>query len=71
MCNCQPVMLPPQCCVNNYYTTRMVPYIQPIVHINRENIVNVPQYFQVPITRNMVVDPGCPGRGSGCPRRRS
>jgi hypothetical protein len=61
MPDCQPVICPPQYCVHDYYMARMVPYIHPVVHVNRQNIINVPQHIYQPITRNVVVDSGCPG----------
>lgn len=64
MCGCQPIICPPRCCVHDCFTPRIVPYIHPIVHVNRQNIVNVPQHFYQPIFRNVVVDPGWPGGGS-------
>jgi len=67
MRDCQPVIYPPQYCVHDYYTPRMVPYIHPVVHVNRQNIVNVPQHYYPTITKDIVVDPGCPGVGCGCP----
>jgi Inner spore coat protein D. len=70
MCDCQPVVHPPQYCVHDTYTFRTVTHVHPVIHINRQNIVNVPQHVYQPITRNMVVDPGCPGRGSECPGSR-
>lgn len=65
MCGCRPVVLSPQYCVRDFYTTRMVPVIQPVVQINRQNIINVPQRIVQPMTRNVVVDQGCPGAGGG------
>lgn len=63
MRDCQPVIYPPQYCMHDYYTTRVVQHIHPVIHVNRQNIINVPQHIYQPITRNMVVDQGCPG---GC-----
>ncbi|GMA59376.1 spore coat protein D [Alicyclobacillus sacchari] len=61
--NCSPIMCQPQYYVRNYYVARVVPYVHPIVNIKRRVIVNVPQHYYVPMTRNVVVDPGCPGGG--------
>ncbi|OLN21517.1 hypothetical protein BTO30_14395 [Domibacillus antri] len=63
----RPVMCPPKCVVRDYYTTREVPFIHPIININRQNIVNVPRHIYQPITRNVVVDPGYPTRCCGRP----
>ncbi|SDI36756.1 spore coat protein D [Desulfosporosinus hippei] len=60
---CKPICCPPQYCVRDYYAQRMIPVIQPIVTINRQNIVDVPQYYYQPITRNVVVNQGFQGQG--------
>ncbi|WP_207652388.1 spore coat protein D [Desulfosporosinus sp. FKB] len=61
MYSCPPVICPPQYCVHDCFIPRMVPYIHPVVHVMRQNIVNVPQHFYQPMVRNVVFDPGCPG----------
>jgi hypothetical protein len=58
--NCRPIVLPPRCCVHNCYVTRRVPYIQPIVNVNRVNVMNVPELQYRQINRTVIVDPGCP-----------
>ncbi|OMP66356.1 hypothetical protein BTO28_12915 [Domibacillus epiphyticus] len=58
----RPVVCPPRCVVRDYYTPRVVPYIHPIVNVNRQHIVNVPRHIYRPITRNVIVDPGYPRR---------
>lgn len=58
---CPPIICPPRYSVRDCYIPRMVPYVHPIVNINRHVIVNVPRHYYVPMTRNIVVDPGCPG----------
>jgi spore coat protein D len=65
MRDCRPVIYPPQFCIHDYYTTREVPHIHPVIHVNRQNIVNVPRHIYQPITRNIVADPGCPGSECG------
>lgn len=59
--NCPAHICPPVYNVHNTYIPRTVPYIHPVVNINRRVIVNVPRHYYVPVTRNVVVDPGCPG----------
>jgi Inner spore coat protein D. len=59
----RPICCPPQYCVRDFYTTRTVPVIHPIVTINRQNIVNVPQHFIQQTTRNVTVDQGFLGQG--------
>jgi hypothetical protein len=58
---CPPIMCKPQYRIRDLYIPRMVPYVHPIVNINRHIVVNVPQHYYVPMTRNVIVDPGCPG----------
>lgn len=58
-----PICCRPEYCVRDYYTQRIVPVIHPIVNINRQNIVNVPQHYYQTITRNVVVDQGFQGQG--------
>lgn len=60
MDDCQPVICDPKFCIHDYYTERKVPYIHPVVHIYRENIVNVPEHIYQPVSRHELVDPGCP-----------
>ncbi|GAB6154234.1 hypothetical protein JCM17380_29840 [Desulfosporosinus burensis] len=57
-CVGKPICCPPQYCVRDYYTQRIVPVIHPIVNINRQNIIDVPQHYYQTITRNVVVDQG-------------
>jgi len=56
----KPICCPPEYCVRDYYTHRFVPVIHPIVNINRQNIIDVPQHHYQQINRNVVVDPGYP-----------
>lgn len=61
----KPICCPPKCCVQDSYYQRFVPVIQPIVTINRQNIVDVPQYYYPQVTRNVVVNQGFQGQGVG------
>ena len=66
----QPICCPPQYCVRDSYTPRMVPVIHPVVTINRQNIVDVPQHYVQQVNRNVVVnrgfvDNGAAGLGNG------
>lgn len=61
-CVGKPICCPPQYCVQDYYTQRIVPVIHPIVTVNRQNIVDVPQHYYQPMTRNVVVDRGYLGQ---------
>ncbi|EHL79581.1 hypothetical protein HMPREF1015_01003 [Bacillus smithii 7_3_47FAA] len=58
----RPIECPPRYNVRNHYVPRQVPYIHPVVNVNRYNIVNVPRHIYRPVTRNVVVDPGYPTR---------
>jgi len=59
---CKPIYCDPEYIVHDTYIPRYVPYIHPIIHVNRKNIVNVPQHIYQSQTRDVVVDPGCPGK---------
>lgn len=64
MCGqCRPIVLPPRCCYHNSYVARRVPYIQPIVNVNRVNVVNVPELQYRQINRTVIVDRGLPAQG--------
>lgn len=54
----QPIVTRPRYVVRDFVTPRPVPIIHPIVHVNRQNIVNVPQHFYQRYTKNVVVDRG-------------
>lgn len=53
----QPIVCPPQFRVRDSFIPRMQPVIHPIVNVNREHIVNVPQHFVTETNRNVVVPP--------------
>lgn len=53
----QPIVCPPQFRVRDSFLPRMQPVIHPIVNVNREHIVNVPQHFVTQTNRNVVVNP--------------
>ncbi len=57
-CGCvRPIVCPAQYVVRDYYTPQVVPVIQPVVTVNRQNIVNVPQYYVQQLTTDVVVPP--------------
>jgi hypothetical protein len=58
--HCPPIVCDPRYVVRDCYIPREVPVVHPIVNVNRHVIVNVPKHYYQPITRNVVVDPGCP-----------
>ncbi|MGI6448738.1 MAG: hypothetical protein ACOX3R_00160 [Desulfitobacteriia bacterium] len=57
-CGCvNPIVCPAQYVVRDFFTPRVVPVIHPVVTVNRQNIVNVPQHFVQPLTTNVVAAP--------------
>jgi hypothetical protein len=60
--HCPPIVCDPRYVVRDCYIPREVPVVHPIVNVNRHVIVNVPKHYYQPVTRNVVVDPGCPGK---------
>ena len=58
----KPICCPPEYCVRDYYTQRVVPVIHPIVTINRQNVIDVPQHYYQQTTRNVVVNQGFQGQ---------
>lgn len=59
-CGCQtvnPIVCPPQYVVRDYCTPQVVPVIHPVVNVNRQHIVQVPQHYVQPSTTNVVVPP--------------
>ncbi|TGE31566.1 spore coat protein D [Desulfosporosinus sp. Sb-LF] len=54
----KPICCPPEYCVHDYYTQRFVPVIHPIVNINRQNVIDVPQHYYQQTTENVVVNQG-------------
>lgn len=54
----QPIVCPPQYRVRDSFVPRMQPVIHPIVNVNREHVVNVPQHFFTQTNENVVVNPG-------------
>lgn len=53
----KPIVCPAQYVVRDYYTLQVVPVIHPVVTVNRQNIVNVPQHYIQPLTTNVVTAP--------------
>ncbi|HHY74128.1 MAG TPA: hypothetical protein GX497_13085 [Bacillus bacterium] len=58
----RPIMCPPRYVEHNRFVPRVVPYIHPVINVNRTHIVNVPRHIYQPVTRNVVIDPGYPRR---------
>ncbi|MCM3086954.1 hypothetical protein M3557_03410 [Bhargavaea ginsengi] len=74
-CRTQPIVCPPTYRFHDTFTQREVPFVHPIVNVNRQNVVNVPRhYFTESETtvpgRNIYADscgPGFGGPGFGGP----
>lgn len=60
MKKCKPIICDPVYVYNDCCVPREVPIIHPVVTVNRRIIVNVPKHYYQPMTKNVVVDPGCP-----------
>lgn len=62
MDKCPPIVCPPVYEYYDCYVHREVPIIQPVIKVRRQIIVNVPRYYTQPVTKEEVIDPGCPGQ---------
>lgn len=57
-CGCvNPIVCPAQYVVRDFFTPQVVPVIHPVVTVNRQNVVTVPQHFIQPLTTNVVAFP--------------
>ncbi|MGM9919845.1 MAG: hypothetical protein ACI33O_01260 [Bhargavaea sp.] len=72
-CRTKPIVCPPMYRFHDTFTEREVPFVHPIVNVNRQNVVNVPRHYfteseaTVP-GRNIYADgPGFGGHGFGGP----
>lgn len=63
-CVGKPICCPPQYCVRDTFTPRIIPVIQPVVTVNRQNIVDVPQPYVQQVTQNVTVDRGFANTGN-------
>ena len=61
----QPVICPPQYRYFDQFTPRQVPVVHPIVNVNRQHIVDVPEHFYTETTENVMGAPMMPGVGMG------
>lgn len=64
----EPIVCPPEYCVNDTFMPREVPVIHPIVHVNRQHIVDIPRHYYTETTENVMGEQlmGNPGFGPGC-----
>lgn len=63
MFHTRPIHCPPKYQVRNEYVRRVHPIIQPVVHVNRIHVEDVPRRIIKPIRRTEVVH----HRGHFCP----
>lgn len=52
-----PIVCPPLCRYTDSYVKREVPYIQPLINVNRQHIVDVPRTYYREINQTVVVPP--------------
>ena len=53
----QPIVCPPLCRYTDSFIDREVPYIQPLININRQHIRDVPRVQYEEINQNVIVSP--------------
>lgn len=66
--NVKPIYCDPQYVVHDTFTPRFIPVVHPVIHVNRQNIVNVPRHMTQHSEQNEVVDPGLPDKCDVCSR---
>ncbi|WP_067922398.1 MULTISPECIES: hypothetical protein [Alicyclobacillus] len=57
---CSPIVCPPVYVYHDCYVAREVPVVQPVIHVRRNIVVNVPRYVVQPGSQEVTLDPGCP-----------
>lgn len=62
----KPIYCDPQYIVHDTYVPRYIPVIHPIVHVNRKNIVNVPEHIYQESSQETTIDPGYPDKCEAC-----
>lgn len=55
-----PVVCPPQYRFHDEFIPQVVPFIHPIVNVNREHIVPIPRHFYTETTENVMGAPATP-----------
>mgnify|MGYP007042749777 CR=1 FL=1 len=53
----QPIVCPPLCRYTDSFVQREVPYIQPLINVNRQHIVDVPRTYYERINQTVIVPP--------------
>ncbi|WHT48902.1 hypothetical protein QNH10_04095 [Sporosarcina thermotolerans] len=61
----QPIVCPTQCRFNDQFFPVEVPYVHPIVNVNRQHPVITPRHYYTETTENVMGAPVFPGRGPG------
>lgn len=59
----QPIVCPTQYRYNDCYTPQEIPYIHPIVNVNRHHTVGVPQHYYTESTQDVMGQMIMPGFG--------
>lgn len=62
---CAPIVCPPVYVYHDFFVPREVPVIQPVIHVRRNIVVNVPRHYVHPSQQQVTIDPGCPNQ-CGC-----
>lgn len=52
----RPIHCPPRYVVHDRFVRRPQPIIHPVVHVNRLNVVDVPEHIYRPVMRNEIVE---------------
>ena len=61
----RPIVCPTQCRYNDTFFPVEVPYVHPIVNVNRQHPVMTPRHYYTETTQNVMGAPIWPGRGPG------
>lgn len=61
----QPIVCPPEYRCHDEFIPREVPYIHPIVNVNRQHYVDIPRHYYTETTENVMGAPISPGGGYG------
>ncbi|WP_156291937.1 hypothetical protein [Oceanobacillus salinisoli] len=58
----RPIVCPPKYVVRDRFVPRIQPIIQPVVKVDRLNVIDVPRHIVRPFRKRVVVDPRIPRR---------
>ncbi|WP_143242243.1 spore coat protein D [Bhargavaea cecembensis] len=66
----RPVICPTTYRFHDSFTEREVPFVHPVVNVNRQNVVNVPRHYFTETSASVpgrdIYDPGFGGHGGHC-----